>query len=64
MYLIRSIGEYSHTLVECHSDGYSRLLRKKGKAEYRLVSTKEAHDWVRDGGIHETALYIDSGRAA
>ena len=29
---------------------------------YRVVDWPEAHRWVRDGGHHETPLYVDQGR--
>jgi hypothetical protein len=29
---------------------------------YQYQSFQQAHQWVRDGGHHETPLYIDHGR--
>ena len=42
-----------------------QLKIQKDKNAYRLhlvISGQEAHRWVRNGGIHGTALYVDSDK--
>ena len=43
----------------------AQLKKQKDRNAYRLhlvITGQEAHKWVRDGGIHGTALYVDSDK--
>jgi len=42
---------------------HEMTLRQIRETGARIVSTKQAHEWVRKGEVHNTALWIDdSGR--
>ena len=36
--------------------------RKHANRLHLVITGTEAHRWVRDGGIHGTALYVDSDK--
>lgn len=65
--------EHTATLIEMTARSYAKqeALQDAGKADgpdgqswprYTRVSVDQAHRWVRDGGHHETLLYIDTDR--
>jgi hypothetical protein len=57
---------YAETLVELTRDQASKLQGKdcfrEGRHVYEPTHSTVAHKWVRDGGHHETTLWIDEGR--
>ncbi len=50
------------TLVEMTAqEARDELAKAEGTGwEYRPLHATQAHDWVRNGGHHETYLFIDS----
>ena len=59
----RHRGQWDATLV----DEMTMRQLKRAKREYPnrlhlVITGAEAHKWVRSGGVHGTALYVDSDK--
>jgi hypothetical protein len=65
IYATRDTG-HGLTLIECISqkelDAYIDNPATKGLVHYRPVTAEYARKWVKDGGHHETGLYVDDGK--
>jgi hypothetical protein len=67
MYVIRHhIEPISGRTFSCMLTEMSKLQFLKAeqneRCRYEPVNASYAHTWVRNGGLHETALWVDQGR--
>jgi hypothetical protein len=60
-YYLRSYpGGYGYTLVESTQRQVEQA--DISKVGYDRVSPEYAHKWVKNGGHHETGLWVDNGK--
>jgi hypothetical protein len=69
------MARITYAIARCKTSGHLKLVEFssvrcfenaandfKSPYGYRRVEWQEAHKWVRDGHLHETALYMDEDK--
>lgn len=69
MYVIRTRGAQTtllemsqKELVEALKTDMKNVANPQLRSRHRRVSASEAHRYVKDGGHHETGLWVDDGK--